>query len=88
MKKLAFILLAVGLPLAVTGLANPSGVTINGWPAAPTLALGPSSSNGWLSYPPGFFRPSVSTTSLAARRISRSRSVRLLRPLSQTVRSG
>ena len=40
MKKLAFILLAVGLPLAVTGLANPSGVTINGWPAAPTLALG------------------------------------------------
>ena len=40
MKKLAFVLLAVGLPLAVTGLANPSGVTINGWPAAPTLALG------------------------------------------------
>ena len=40
MKKLIFILLAVGLPLAVTGLANPSGATINGWPAAPTLALG------------------------------------------------
>ena len=40
MKKLAFILLAVGLPLAVTGLVNPSGATINGWPAAPTLALG------------------------------------------------
>jgi steroid 5-alpha reductase family enzyme len=40
MKKLAFILLAVGLPLAVTGLANPSGATVNGWPAAPTLALG------------------------------------------------
>ena len=40
MKKLAFILLAVGLPLAVTGLANPSGATINGWPAAPTLASG------------------------------------------------
>ena len=40
MKKLAFILLAVGLPLAVTGLANPSGATMNGWPAAPTLALG------------------------------------------------
>ena len=40
MKKLAFILLAVGLPLAVTGLANPSGATIYGWPAAPTLALG------------------------------------------------
>ena len=39
MKKLAFILLAVGLPLAVTGLANPSGATINGWPAAATLAL-------------------------------------------------
>ena len=40
MKKLAFILLAVGLPLAVTGLANPSGATINGWLAAPALALG------------------------------------------------
>ncbi|NDH39162.1 MAG: DUF1295 domain-containing protein [Gammaproteobacteria bacterium] len=40
MKKLVFILLAVGLPLAVTGLANPSGATINGWSAAPTLALG------------------------------------------------
>lgn len=40
MKKLAFILLAVGLPLAVTGVANPSDATINGWPAAPTLALG------------------------------------------------
>ena len=40
MKKLAFILLAVGLPMAVTGLANPSGATIYGWPAAPTLALG------------------------------------------------
>ena len=40
MKKLAFILLAVGLPLAVIGLANPSGATINGWPAAPTLASG------------------------------------------------
>ena len=39
MKKLAFILLAVGLPLALTGLANPSGATINGWPAAATLAL-------------------------------------------------
>ena len=40
MKKFAFILLAAALPLAVTGLANPSGATINGWPAAPTLALG------------------------------------------------
>ena len=40
MKKLVFILLAVGLPLAVTGLANPSGATINGWLAAPALALG------------------------------------------------
>ena len=39
MKKLAFILLAVGLPLAVTGLANPTAITINGWPAAATLAL-------------------------------------------------
>ena len=40
MKKLVFILLAVGLPLAVTGLANPSGAIVNGWPAAATLALG------------------------------------------------
>ena len=39
MKKLAFILLAVGLPLAVAGLANPPGATINGWPAAAILAL-------------------------------------------------
>jgi steroid 5-alpha reductase family enzyme len=39
MKKLAFLLLAVGLPLAVTGLASPAGATINGWPAAATLAL-------------------------------------------------
>lgn len=39
MKKLAFILLAVALPMAVTGLASPSGETINGWPAAATLAL-------------------------------------------------
>ena len=39
MKKLAFILLAVGLPLAVAGLANPTGASINGWPAAATLAL-------------------------------------------------
>ena len=38
MKKLIFILLAVGLPLAVAGLANPPGATINGWPAAATLA--------------------------------------------------
>jgi steroid 5-alpha reductase family enzyme len=39
MKKLAFLLLAVGLPLTVTGLASPAGATINGWPAAATLAL-------------------------------------------------
>ena len=39
MKKLAFILLAVGLPLAVAGLANPPGAAINGWHAAATLAL-------------------------------------------------
>ena len=38
MKKLIFILLAVGLPLAVAGLANPPGATINGWPAAAPLA--------------------------------------------------
>ena len=38
MKKLIFILFAVGLPLAVAGLANPPGSTINGWPTAATLA--------------------------------------------------
>jgi len=39
MKKFAFILLAVGLPMAVTGLANPLGATISGWPATATLAF-------------------------------------------------
>ena len=39
MKKIAFILLAVGLPLAVVTLANPAGANIMGWPALTVLAL-------------------------------------------------
>ena len=40
MKKLIFILLAVGLPLGVATLANPAGLTLAGWPAMTALALG------------------------------------------------
>ena len=40
MKKLIFILLAVGLPLGVATLANPTGLTLAGWPAMTALALG------------------------------------------------
>jgi len=39
MKKLIFILLAVGLPLGVATLANPAGLTLAGWPAMTALAL-------------------------------------------------
>ena len=39
MKKLLFIVLAVGLPLAVATLANPSEVLVGGWPALSVLAL-------------------------------------------------
>ena len=40
MKKLIFILLAVGLPLGIATLANPTGLTLAGWPAITALALG------------------------------------------------
>ena len=40
MKKLVFILLAVGLPLCIATLANPTGLTLAGWPAITALALG------------------------------------------------
>ena len=39
MKKLIFILLAVGLPLGIATLANPTGLTLAGWPAMTALAL-------------------------------------------------
>jgi steroid 5-alpha reductase family enzyme len=40
MKKLIFILLAVGLPLGIATMANPKGLTLAGWPAITALALG------------------------------------------------
>ena len=40
MKKLIFILLAVGLPLGIATLANPTGLALEGWPAITALALG------------------------------------------------
>jgi steroid 5-alpha reductase family enzyme len=40
MKKILFILLAVGLPVGVATLANPGDLRISGWPAMTLLALG------------------------------------------------
>ena len=40
MKKLIFILLPVGLPLGIATLANPTGLSLAGWPAITALALG------------------------------------------------
>ena len=51
MKKLIFILLAVGLPLGVATLANPAGLTLAGWPAMTALALG-SFAIQWLAFIP------------------------------------
>ena len=51
MKKLIFILLAVGLPLGVATLANPEGLTLAGWPAMTTLALGAFGIQ-WLAFIP------------------------------------
>ena len=51
MKKLIFILLAVGLPLGVATLANPAGLTLAGWPAMTALALGAFSIQ-WLAFIP------------------------------------
>ena len=39
MKKIIFILLAVGLPTGVATFANPEGVRINDWPVLTALAL-------------------------------------------------
>ena len=51
MKKLIFILLAVGLPLGVASLANPAGHTLAGWPAMTALALGAFGIQ-WLAFIP------------------------------------
>ena len=51
MKKLIFILLAVGLPLGVATLANPAGLTLAGWPAMTALALGAFGIQ-WLAFVP------------------------------------
>ena len=51
MKKLIFILLAVGLPLGVATLANPAGLTLAGWPAMTALALGAFGIQ-WLAFTP------------------------------------
>ena len=51
MKKLIFILLAVGLPLGVATLANPTGLTLAGWPAMTALALGAFGIQ-WLAFTP------------------------------------
>jgi steroid 5-alpha reductase family enzyme len=51
MKKLIFILLAVGLPLGVATLANPAGLTLAGWPAMTALALGAFGIQ-WLAFIP------------------------------------
>ena len=51
MKKLIFILLAVGLPLGVATLANPTGLTLAGWPAVTALALGAFGIQ-WLAFTP------------------------------------
>ena len=51
MKKLIFILLAVGLPLGGATLANPAGLTLAGWPAMTALALGAFAIQ-WLAFIP------------------------------------
>ena len=51
MKKLIFILLAVGLPLGVATLANPAGLILAGWPAMTALALGAFAIQ-WLAFIP------------------------------------
>ena len=51
MKKFIFILLAVGLPLGVATLANPTGLILAGWPAMTALALGAFAIQ-WLAFIP------------------------------------
>ena len=51
MKKVIFILLAVGLPLGVATLANPAGLTLAGWPTMTAVALGAFGIQ-WLAFVP------------------------------------
>lgn len=51
MKKIIFILLAVGLPLGVATLANPDGLNLGNWPAMSSLALGAFGMQ-WLAFIP------------------------------------
>ena len=51
MKKIIFILLAVGLPLGVATLANPDGAPFAGWPTMSVLALGAFGIQ-WLAFIP------------------------------------
>lgn len=51
MRKLIFILLAVGLPVGVATLANPGGLSLGRWPAMTTLALGAFGIQ-WLAFIP------------------------------------
>ena len=51
MKKILFILLAVGLPVGVATLANPGDLRIGGWPAMTLLALGCFGIQ-WLAFAP------------------------------------
>ena len=51
MKKIIFILLAVGLPLGIATLANPDGLRLAGWPTMSGLALGACGIQ-WLAFIP------------------------------------
>ena len=51
MKKIPFILLAVGLPVGVATLANPGDVSIGDWSAMTILALGCFAMQ-WLAFVP------------------------------------
>ena len=51
MRKFIFILLAVGLPIGIATLANPTGLTLAGWPAMTALALGAFGIQ-WLAFIP------------------------------------
>ncbi len=51
MKKILFILLAVGFPIGVATLANPSESSVGGWPAMTVLALGCFAIQ-WLAFVP------------------------------------
>jgi steroid 5-alpha reductase family enzyme len=51
MKKLLFVGLAIGLPMAVATLASPPGVLVAGWPALTALALAAFSIQ-WLAFVP------------------------------------